>query len=72
MARIEPAPTSHMLGEIAKLERTRPIFLTANESPGAYRSAPFPFVGDRLLSEAATKLAYTFNSAPSGTSPSCR
>lgn len=37
----EPAPTSRMLGEVARSRRTGPIFL-ADQSPGGCRSTSFP------------------------------
>jgi hypothetical protein len=43
-----------------------------NQSPGGCRSTSFPVRRRQPVEDAASKLAYAFNSAPSGTSPSLR
>jgi hypothetical protein len=43
-----------------------------NQSPGGCRSTFFPVRRRQPVEDAASKLAYAFNSAPSGTSPSLR
>src|SRR6516162_951692 len=43
-----------------------------NQSPGGCRSTSFPVRRRQPVEDAASKLAYDFNSAPSGTSPSLR
>ena len=43
-----------------------------NQSPGGCRSTSFPVRRRQPVEDAASKLAYAFNSAPPGTSPSLR
>ena len=59
-------------GESREVETDRTHLFDGNQSPGACRSMSFPVRRRQLVEDAATKLAYAFNCAPSGTSPSLR
>src|SRR5262252_1579655 len=61
----------HALGS-REVEADGPHLFDGNQSPGGCRSTSFPVRRLQPVEDAASKLAYAFNSAPSGTSPSLR